>query len=227
MQPYFLPYLGYFQLIASVDLFIVYDNIEYSKKGWINRNRLLRDGQPVTFSLPLKGDSDYLEVRERQVAASFRREDLVNQFASAYRRAPYFASTMPLVERVLHCADRNLFGFLEHSILETCGHLGLSTAITRSSTVEIDHGLKGQDKLLALCEAVGAGTYVNPIGGMELYSRDTFRSRGIELQFLRPTILEYAQFGSAFVPSLSIVDVLMFNPLANIRETIGTAFDLI
>src|ERR1700680_880113 len=90
MQPYFFPYIGYFQLIDSVDLFIVYDNIKYTKKGWINRNRILLNGKDVTLSLPLKSDSDFLDIRDRELAADFNREKLVNQLSGAYRRAPYF-----------------------------------------------------------------------------------------------------------------------------------------
>ena len=59
MQPYFLPYIGYFQLIEAADVFVVYDNIKYTKKGWINRNRMLRNGSDMVFSLPLKKDSDF------------------------------------------------------------------------------------------------------------------------------------------------------------------------
>ena len=96
MQPYFFPYIGYFQLIAAVDLFIVYDNIKYTKKGWFNRNRLLQNGKDVMFSLSLKNDSDTLDVCERELAASFNRDKLLGQFKEAYRRAPYFAQTFPL-----------------------------------------------------------------------------------------------------------------------------------
>ena len=83
MQPYFFPYIGYFQLIAAVDMFIVYDNIKYTKKGWINRNRLLNRGKNVIFSLPLKNDSDYLNVCQRELAADFNRDKLLHQFKGA------------------------------------------------------------------------------------------------------------------------------------------------
>lgn len=88
MQPYFLPYSGYFQLIAASDLFVVYDNIKYTKKGWINRNRFLRDGKAVPFSLPLKHAPDSLEIRERELTANFNPGKLLNQFRAAYRQAP-------------------------------------------------------------------------------------------------------------------------------------------
>ena len=125
MQPYFLPYIGYFQLIAAVDLFIVYDNIKYTKKGWINRNRMLQNGKDAMFSLPLKGASDSLDICERELAATFNRDKMLNQFAGVYRRAPFFDETFQLVEQIIRCQDTNLFGFLHHSIGRTCEHLGL------------------------------------------------------------------------------------------------------
>jgi hypothetical protein len=227
MQPYFLPYIGYFQLIAAVDMFIVYDNIKYTKKGWINRNRMLQDGKDVMFSLPLKSGSDSLDVCERELAADFNRDKLLNQIKSAYRRAPYFAQTFPLVEQVVRYDDTNLFRFLHHSIVKTCEHLGIATEIRISSGIAIDYDLKNQDKVLAFCEAVGASTYVNAIGGMELYSRETFLEKSIDLKFIKSKPFEYPQFGDAFVPWLSILDVMMFNPFDTIRAAITTDYELI
>ena len=227
MQPYFLPYIGYFQLIAAADQFIVYDNIKYTKKGWINRNRMLQNGKDVMFSLPLKSDSDFLDVCERELAADFNRDKLLNQLKGAYRRAPYFDQTFPLVEQIVRHEELNLFRFLHHSIVRTCEHLGITTKIRVSSDIAIDHGLKNQDKVLALCEAVGANTYVNAIGGMELYAKEAFLDKGIELKFIKSGPFEYPQFGDAFVPWLSIVDVMMFNSLDAIQTCITTNYELI
>ena len=137
------------------------------------------------FSLPLKKDSDSLDVVQRELAADFNRDQLLNQFKGAYRRAPYFAQTFPLLERIVRSEESNLFRFIHHSIVETCAHLGIDTEIRVSSDIGIDHNLKGQDKVLALCRAVGADTYINAIGGTELYSREEFRAQGIELKFIK------------------------------------------
>jgi WbqC-like protein family len=214
-------------LIAAVDLFIVYDNIKYTKKGWINRNRMLQNGKDVMFSLPLKKDSDILDVRERELAADFKRDKLLNQFKGAYQRAPYFAQTFPLLEQIVRYEDTNLFRFLHHSLLKTCEHLAITTEIRISSSIAIDHDLKSQDKVLALCDAVGASTYVNASGGMELYSRETFQGKGVNLKFIQPKPFEYAQFGEAFVPWLSIIDVMMFNSREQIIAGITGNFALI
>jgi len=227
MQPYFLPYIGYFQLINSVDLFIVYDNIKYTKKGWINRNRMLQNGKDLMFSLPLKSDSDYLDVRERELAVDFNRDKFLNQISGAYRRAPCFAQTFPLIAQIVRHEENNLFKFLHHSIVKTCEHLGIATEIRVSSDIAIDHDLKSQDKVLALCEAVGASTYVNAIGGMELYSRAEFLARGIELKFIKSRPFEYAQLGNEFVAWLSIIDVMMFNSLDAVRECVDSNHELI
>ena len=227
MQPYFLPYIGYFQLIAATDQFILYDNIKYAKKGWINRNRILRNGEDIVFSLPLKGASDHLDVRDRELSADFDCDKLLNQFKGAYRSAPYFGQTFLLLEQIAQHDDANLFGFLRHSIIKTCEHLGISTEIKVSSEITIDHDLKNQEKVLALCEAVNAKTYVNAIGGIELYSKEVFHAKGIELKFLKSRSFEYCQFGKTFVPWLSIVDVMMFNSKAAVLECITGNFDLV
>ena len=228
MQPYFLPYIGYWQLLAAVDLFVLYDNIQYTKKGWINRNRMLLNGADAMFSLSLKSAADGLDVRERQLAESFDRAKLLRQFEGAYRRAPQFDATWPLLSKAIAAnTDDNLYAFLRASIEAVRDHLGLATEIRTSSTVTIDHGLKAEAKVLALCEALGAATYVNAIGGQELYAADRFAARGMQLQFLRARPLAYPQLGAAFVPWLSIVDVLMFNPLDTVQAWVRGHYDLI
>ncbi len=220
MQPYFFPYIGYFQLIGAVDLFIVYDNIKYTKKGWINRNRMLQAGKDVMFSLPLRADSDSLDVRERVLASDFNRDKLLNQLRGGYGGAPHFREVFPLIEAAVRHPAVNLFEYLHHSLAVTCAHLGLTTPIRVSSSVPIDHGLKNQHKVIALCRAVGATTYVNAIGGIALYEQEAFREQGLALRFIRAKPFQYVQFGEPFVPWLSIIDVLMFNPLHAVRDTV-------
>lgn len=227
MQPYFLPYIGYFQLIAAVDQFIVYDNIKYTKKGWINRNRMLLNGTDVMFSLPLKKGADSLDVVEREIAINFDQTSFLNKFKGAYRNAPQFEPTFSLLELIVRCEEENLFRFIHYSIMRMCEHLGIKTEIKISSDVSIDHSLKGQDKVLALCKTAGADTYVNTIGGVELYSKNYFHIHGLTLKFIKSRPFEYAQFGKPFVSWLSIVDILMFNPLEHVRECLKTGYELI
>ncbi|HEY3849807.1 MAG TPA: WbqC family protein [Steroidobacteraceae bacterium] len=227
MQPYFLPYPGYFQLIAAVDAFVVYDNIKYVKSGWINRNRLCRNGEAAKFSLPLKHASDSLDVRERELAAAFDPEKLLNQFRGAYGQAPQFARVFAWLEEIVRHGERNLFRYLDHSIRAACDLLAVGTEIRISSDIAIDHTLKKQDKVIALCRAAGARTYVNAIGGTDLYDKEEFRRQGIELEFLRSKPFEYPQLEPGFVPSLSIVDALMFNSLETVRARVADHYELI
>lgn len=227
MQPYFFPYIGYFQLIAAVDMFIIYDNIKYTKKGWINRNRMLLNGKDVMFSLPLKKDSDFLDVVQRQLASDFDREKLLNQFKGAYGRAPYFEAVFPTVQNVLGYEDQNLFRYICNSIVGICAYLGITTTIGIASEMDIDHRLKAQQKVLALCEAAGTDTYVNAIGGLDLYSRSEFAGRGIDLKFIKSTLFDYPQFEHPFVPWLSIIDVLMFNPRDVVRSRVLTSYEMV
>lgn len=227
MQPYFLPYIGYFQLMAAVDVFILYDNIKYTKKGWINRNRMLLNGADVTFSLPLKHGSDSLHVIGRELSADFDPDTLLKRFRGAYAGAPYFGQTIPVLERIVRHHDHNLFRYLHHSLACLCEHLDMTTEIRVSSEIPIDHSLKSQDKVLALCRAVGADVYVNAIGGTDLYAKPDFNAEQVELRFLRSRLVDYPQFGAPFVPWLSIVDVLMFNPLDAVRDCIATQYDLL
>lgn len=228
MQPYFFPYIGYFQLIAAADLFVIYDEIQYTKKGWINRNRMLRDGSDVTFSLPLEKASDYLSICNRKIAPSFDRRKLKAQFEGAYRKAPEFARVMPLIDAALSHESVNLFDFISHTLELTCAHLNIRTPIRRSSDVEGGPSpLRAQERVIDICKRVGATTYINPIGGLDLYDNAAFSGAGIELLFLRARNIEYEQFGQPFVPWLSILDVLMFNSISSIGGSISDGYDLI
>lgn len=227
MQPYFLPYIGYFQLISACDRFVVYDNIKYTKKGWINRNRMLVNGEASGFSLPLKSDSDFLDIVQREISPSFDPQKLLNQFREAYRKAPHFRETMPLLERIIGEPNRNLFEFIFHSIRVVCGHLDIKTPLEISSHIPADHSLKSQERVIGICTVLKADAYVNAIGGTELYSKEDFRRQDIDLKFIKARPLEYTQLGDPFVPWLSIVDVLMFNSPEKIRGEILPAFDLV
>ena len=226
MQPYFMPYIGYFQLIAAVDFFIVYDNIEYTKKGWINRNRMLLNGEDAVFSIAMKKDSDKLYVVQRELSNVFNRNKLLSQIKGAYKRAPHFNETFRLLERIIGNEENNLFKYINYSLVETCRHLGIDTEIKASSSININHELKAQDKVLAMCDAMNADTYINAIGGVGIYSKDEFDAKGIALQFIKSKPFEYSQFGAPFIPWLSIIDVMMFNTVEIVKNNIYTNFQI-
>lgn len=227
MQPYFLPYIGYFQLIAAVDIFVLYDNIKYTKKGWINRNRLLRNNNDVLFTLPLEKDSDSLHIVDRFISKDFDRDKLLSQFRGAYHASPNFSIIYPLLERIMYYSENNLFKYIHNSIIEICAYLKLNTTILISSSLEIDHDLKSEAKVIAICQELGASIYINNIGGASLYNKNEFLQQGVRLQFIESEYFSYDQFEPPFIPWLSIIDVLMFNPVDVVLELIHSQYRLI
>jgi len=207
----------------------VYDNIEYTKKGWINRNRILVNGKDEFISLPLKKDSDFLHVNQRYLAESFDAEKTktLRKIAAAYRKAPYFEETYALLERIYHYPEKNLFNFIFNSLKEVCAYLDICSELVLSSSVAIDHSLKAEQKVIEICKALGATRYINPIGGLELYSNTEFSKNGLELQFLKSSASSYQQFNNEFIPWLSILDVIMFNSKEDIKNKLSTEFTLV
>lgn len=218
MQPYFLPYIGYFQLINSVDTFVIYDNIQYTKKGWINRNRYLLNGKDAIFTIPIKKDSDYLNVNQRVLSDDFSPIKLLNQIKAAYSKAPYYSEVYPKIEEIFKCEEKNLFQYIYKSINIISEYLNIKTNIIISSSLNIDHSLKGQNKVLAICKCLNAKNYLNSIGGVELYSKSIFAENNIKLNFIKSQAIEYKQFSHNFVPWLSILDVMMFNEVEDIKK---------
>ena len=220
MQPYFMPYIGYFQLINSVDKFVIYDNIQYTKKGWINRNRILANGKDQLITLPIKKDSDYLNVVERELSESWDKDKskMLNVIKASYNKAPYFQETFELISKCLNNPEANLFRFIYDSIVLINDHLEIKTPIIISSTIDADHTLKSQDKVLSLCKEQNADIYINSIGGIELYDKETFKQNNIKLNFIKSNPIQYKQFNNEFVSWLSIIDVLMFNSKEQIKE---------
>ena len=224
MQPYFFPYIGYFQLINLVDEFVVYDNIQYTKKGWINRNTIFSNGEEKRITLPLKKDSDYLNVVDRQLSDSWQtdRKKMLNLIRSSYSKAPFFETCFPIVENILLKNETNLFRFIFHSILEINRYLDIDTKITISSSLDIDHTLKSKDKVISICKELNGDIYVNSIGGQSLYCKNEFLKNKIYLFFIKSGAVTYPQFDFNHLPNLSIVDIMMFNSKDDIKGFLKT-----
>jgi hypothetical protein len=220
MQPYFMPYIGYFQLINSVDEFVIYDNIQYTKKGFINRNRILSNGKDRVISLPLKRNSDYLNVVDRELSETWEKDKnkILNTIKSSYSKSPYFEESYDLISKCLNNPEVNLFRFIYDSIILINNYLDIKTKIIISSTIGIDHTLKSQNKVLAICKERNASQYINSIGGVKLYDKETFEQNEIKLNFIKSNLIQYNQFNSEFIPCLSIIDVLMFNSKEQINK---------
>lgn len=219
MQPYFLPYLGYWQMLNAVDRFILYDDVNYIKNGWINRNNLLDNGKPHFFTLALDGASSFKLINETHINGSPEaRNKVLSYIKNSYRKAPFFKEVFPLIESIVNYPETNIALLLENHFRLIADYLQIGTEILVSSHIDKDCSLKAQDKVLDICKKQGAEIYINAIGGTELYSREDFAAQGIKLQFIKMNPVEYQQFKNEFVPNLSILDVMMFNPVEKIRE---------
>ncbi len=221
MQPYFFPYIGYFQLINAVDTFVVYDNVQFTKKGWFHRNRLLFNGKIDYFTINIAKDSDYLNVVERKVAPAFFQKEAtktLRKIEQNYRKAPYFKQVFPLLEQVFHHKEENLFAFIFYSLKQVLEYLKIDTEIIVSSTLPLDHELKNKYRVFDIYKHLKATHYINPIGGMELYDKTDFKNNSVNLSFIQTNPIEYKQFGDEFHSFLSIIDVMMFNSVGEIKE---------
>lgn len=213
MQPYFLPYIGYFQLINAVDTFVIHDDVQWIKNGWINRNRILMNGSDRFITLPLLKESSLLNINQRHLSNDIdtQKQKLLRQVQESYRKAPHFNAAYAVLERCLDNTANNVSSFVTNSVREYCSYLGINTPIIFSSDIEKNNELKGQERVIEINKQLGADCYINPHGGVELYSAEAFSSHNITLKFLRPDAACYPQFKHEHVPYLSILDVTMFN----------------
>lgn len=223
MQPYLFPYLGYWQMMNAVDRFVVYDDVNYIKGGWINRNYILSNGAPHLFTLSLDKASPFKKINETEIKPGPENRSKVLSFIrNAYMKAPYFKAVFPLLEDIFGQEENNLALFLFNHFRKVCGYIGIKTELLLSSDIEKDNSLRAQDKVIEINKKLNAAQYINAIGGQELYSRDDFAANGLRLSFIRMKPETYPQFGNEFVPNLSIIDVMMFNSPENIRRLLSS-----
>jgi putative cell wall-binding protein len=220
MQPYFFPYLGYFQLINAVDKFIFYDDVNFIKNGWINRNRILINGNPVYLTVQLNEASSFKLINE--IEFSDNTTKLIKSIELAYRQAPYFIDTWPVLKSVFETETDKISQLAISSIIRVCEFLNIKTRFEVSSNNYSDtKGMVRSSRILELCKRNYAHTYINPIGGESLYRKDEFSKEGIDLLFLKTGEVTYSQKSIQFVSGLSIIDVLMFNSKPEISRILG------
>jgi hypothetical protein len=227
MQPYIFPYIGYFQLINAADTFVIYDDIKFTKKGWINRNRILNNGNPYTFTVNLRSDSDYLSIVNRVISDVFfstTRYKYLRIIKESYSQSPFYNEVIPIIETCLLSNETNLFVYIYHSLTAVMQYLDIKTKLIISSKLPFNHNdYKGPDKVIQICKHLNFTEYVNSIGGQNLYDNNTFKNNGIKLQFIkRNDSLKYNQFNDPFVNDLSIIDVLMFNGKENTKHLLNS-----
>lgn len=220
MQPYIFPWIGYFQLISQSDIFVLYDDANYIKQGYINRNSLLCNGQVRRFTLQVPGASSFRRIGE--LTFSDQMTKIVKTIAQSYCKAPYFSSVMPLVEKVLLQPNRDITFCCQLAIESIFDYLGLNLTILRSSSLSYDRHESAENKVIGMCHDLGASVYVNNLGGQHLYNANHFAQRGITLRFLEGRNMPYYQGIDTFVPNLSIIDVLMHCAPEQVRRALAT-----
>ena len=224
MQPYLFPYIGYFQLIAAVDRFVVYDDVAYIKGGWINRNRLFLSGGVNWFTFPLCAASPHRRINEIVVRQDdVWRRKLLASVRQSYAKAPCFEQAYTLLEGIVLSSETLLSAIARESLMSVARYLGLGTEFVVSTGRYGNEALRGTDRVLDICRQEGAAEYHNLPGGTALYSSEAFSAAGVELRFIEPTLAGYGQFEQPFTPGLSILDVLMFNDRVSTLRLLGCA----
>jgi len=220
MQPYFLPYIGYWQLMHASSRFIVHDKIEYSKGGWINRNRAFND---EIFTIPLAKHSDHCEIRQLQIANSWpkERDKLLRKIRGFYGKAKNFNFTYPMIEDIFLCDAKNLHFFIFNSILKIKNYLKIHCDIDWASETFVPSELKGSEMVKAYCQKRNASTYVNAIGGQEIYKKKHFKKIGVDLKFVETKSFKYSRGANPEIFGLSILDLLMYNHREEAIDFVG------
>lgn len=226
MQPYFMPYIGYWQLMNAVDKYIIYDDVNYKKGSWVNRNRILNNDNAegwIYLNLNLDHASPNKKFNEINV---LRNEHFIKKqlrsVEGAYRKAPYFKEVFPLLEKIFKQDELVLSKYLKYSFETINSYLGIKTELIMSSDIEKNNDLKLEKKVIHICEIMKADQYYSAMGGWDLYSKEEFAEHGIEFIFLKAKdSIQYKQFDSKFVPWLSIIDVMMFNSVDEIQKMLN------
>ncbi|QQZ37589.1 WbqC family protein [Pseudomonas sp. SK2] len=213
MQPYLFPYAGYFSLIRQVDKFVFYDDVNFIKGGWINRNRLLVGGEARYFTVPLSGASPNLKINEVKVQArAVWERKLLACIQQSYSKAPNFKKAFDCVREVLGFNEfENIAQLAKRSIIISAERMGLAVDFVESSAIYGNQHLSASSRVLDICLKEGADIYVNQPGGRSLYDSLEFSSKGIALRFNDAPLRAYKQFSEHFTPGLSVLDMMMFN----------------
>ncbi len=220
MQPYFFPYIGYFQLINAVDKFVFYDDVNYIKQGWINRNRILVNKSDFMVTVPIEKADSFKLINETRINTRLYntwKEKLLVTLNLNYKKAPYFDNTYNLIREVLEGGHDSISNLAIASVTAVSDALGINTRFTVASKDYCNKGLPREERLIDICKTESAKQYINASGGEELYSKESFEKQGIQLDFIKSLPIQYSQFSGDFVPWLSIIDVMMFNSEATVH----------
>jgi hypothetical protein len=224
MQPYFFPYIGYFQLMSYAELWVVFDQIQFVNKGWINRNRILhkhheKEWQYIT--LPISQRHRQSKICDLNIANHQKwRDNILGKLTIYRRQAPHYQETIKFIKECFATEANNLSDILIHILARTADYLAIDTPLILQSELDLDKNsiIHPGDWALMISKALNANEYVNLPGGFRLFSEDKFLNNGIKLNFIQPIPRRYTQFSHDFVRGLSIIDILMWNSLSEIRD---------
>lgn len=219
MQPYLFPYAGYWQLINAVDTFVIFDDVNFIKKGYINKNSILINGKSQPFTLELLKASQNKLVNEIEIGTNS--DKILKTLVMAYKKAPYFENIYPLIENILTQDEKNLAKFIGYSLEKISEYLQINTKFIYSSDIKKDNDLKSQEKIIEILRKLNATHYINAIGGQTLYDKIRFEQENIKINFIETEIIQYKQFNNEFISNLSILDILMFNSIEDVKNTIN------
>lgn len=220
MQPYFFPYLGYFQLINAVDKFVFYDDVNYIKGGWINRNKILGNNKNGYFTLKVQKASSNKLIKDIKIGNN--REILLKTIYYTYSNAPYFKPVYSICCDILKSKYDNIAEINVYSIQKISQYLNLKTSFYKSSSIVYKLSYeKREDRIISICNLFNADKYINMLNGQTLYDRNYFQGKNIELLFLHPVFLPYRQFKAPFREGLSVIDALMFNNPEKMLELVS------
>ena len=219
MQPYFLPYIGYWQLIASSDVFVILDDVNYITRGWINRNKLLIHGKTKWLTVPVINSSQNKTIKEIQILDDIKwKKSFLNSIYLSYKRSKYFEFSYQLIENIINKSDGNLSKWIEFTIKEIIKVLKIKVKLISSSNIETKK-LSGENRIIEICKIQNATSYINLPGGKHLYNKINFSKKNIDLLFLNVETNKNIQ-NLKFItsPYLSILDLLMNNSISSIES---------
>ncbi|MFT6214007.1 MAG: hypothetical protein ACJAS3_000396 [Roseivirga sp.] len=222
MQPYIFPYLGYFHLIDATDKIVFYDDVTYIKSGWINRNKILINGKDSLFTIPLLKSSSNRLINLTELHPTLFldwKSKFLKTVKQNYSKAPYFTATYDLIDKVLDLRHRNIADLAINSIATIYDYLDKEINWTKSSICSPQtKGFERSDRIIQITKDFGYEKYINAVSGQELYSKEFFMTKGIQLDFVISEKCIYQQFDHDFVSELSIIDILMFNDKKSIKK---------
>lgn len=220
MQPYLFPYIGYFKLIAATNKFVFYDDVNFIKNGWINRNRLELSGSIKYFTIPLVKQSSFKKILDTETAPhTVWRDGIRESIRHSYKKSPFFRQAIEIFDEAT--ASSNIAEVAKNSVKLSASYIGLECDFIDSSTVYGNATLTGQERILDICARESAKTYINAPGGRELYDLTEFAKRGIALEFLDPNLPTYSRGTGCEISGLSILDLLMYHSSSDIKIMIN------